>query len=76
MVRVFNEIGEERLRIKITDNVPADTLLMYENWFGKGNKFNVNNLVDDTSSDMGKYATGSPGVAIHDQFADIEKIAA
>jgi hypothetical protein len=49
---------------------------MYENWFGKGNKFNVNNLVDDTSSDMGKYATGSPGVAIHDQFADIEKIAA
>ena len=63
-------------RIKITDNVPADTLLMYENWFGKGNKFNVNNLVDDTSSDMGKYATGSPGVAIHDQFADIEKIAA
>ena len=76
MVRVFNDIGEERLRIKITDNVPADTLLMYENWFGKGNKFNVNNLVDDTSSDMGKYATGSPGVAIHDQFADIEKIAA
>ena len=73
MVRVFNQIGEERLRVKLTDNVPADTLLMYENWFGKS-KFNVNNLVDDTSSDMGKYKTGSPGVAIHDQFADIEKI--
>lgn len=76
MVRVFNQVGEERLRVKLTDNVPADTLLMYESWFGKGNKFNVNNLVDDTSSDMGAHATGSPGVAIHDQFADIEKVAA
>ena len=76
MVRVFNDIGEERLRAKLTDNVSPDTLLMYENWFGPKNKFNVNNLVDDTSSDMGKYKTGSPGVAIHDQFADIEKISA
>lgn len=75
-VRVFNEVGEERLRAKLTDNVPADALLMYEAWFGKKQKFNVNNLVDDTSSDMGKYKTGSPGVAIHDQFADIEKVAA
>lgn len=76
LVRVFNEVGEERLRAKLTDNVPADALLMYEAWFGKKQKFNVNNLVDDTSSDMGKYKTGSPGVAIHDQFADIEKVAA
>ncbi|MBI1296965.1 molybdopterin-dependent oxidoreductase [bacterium] len=76
MVRVFNSIGEERLRAKLTDNVSPDTLMMYENWFGPKNKFNVNNLVDDTSSDMGKYKTGSPGVAIHDQFADIEKISA
>ncbi len=73
MVRVFNPVGEEQLRAKLTNNVPADALLMYENWFGKGRKFNVNKLVDDTSSDMGKYKTGSPGVAIHDQFADIEK---
>ena len=74
MVRVFNPVGEEQLRAKLTNNVPADALLMYENWFGKGRKFNVNNLVDDTSSDMGKYKTGSPGVAIHDQFADIERV--
>ncbi|MCE7987652.1 MAG: DMSO reductase [Caldilinea sp. CFX5] len=76
LVRVFNDVGEERLRAKLTDNVPADTLLMYEAWFSRKQKFNVNNLVDDASSDMGKYKTGSPGVAIHDQFADIEKVAA
>jgi anaerobic selenocysteine-containing dehydrogenase len=73
-VRLFNQVGELNIRVKLTNNVPADSLLVYENWFGKNNKFNVNNLVDDTSSDMGKYKTGSPGVALHDQFADIEKV--
>jgi hypothetical protein len=46
---------------------------MYENWYGAKNPFNVNILVDDVSSDMGKFKTGAPGVAIHDQFADFEK---
>ncbi|MCG3207566.1 MAG: Dimethyl sulfoxide reductase DmsA [Anaerolineae bacterium] len=73
-VRLFNQVGELTIKVKLTNNVPADSLLVYENWFGKNNKFNVNNLVDDTSSDMGKYKTGSPGVALHDQFADIEKV--
>ncbi len=72
-VRVFNKVGEQVLRARISDNVPADTLLMYENWYGAKNTYNVNNLVDDTSSDMGKFKTGAPGVAIHDQFADVEK---
>ncbi|MCL5942803.1 MAG: molybdopterin-dependent oxidoreductase, partial [Actinobacteria bacterium] len=72
-VRVFNKIGEQKVRARITDNVPADTLLMYEAWFGGKNTYNVNRLVDDESSDMGKFKTGAPGVAIHDQFADIEK---
>jgi hypothetical protein len=57
----------------VSDIVPADTLLMYEGWYGQKNPFNVNILVDDTSSDMGKFKTGSPGVALHDQFAEIEK---
>jgi hypothetical protein len=34
----------------------------------------VQNVVDDTSSDMGAYKTGQPGVAIHDQFADVAKV--
>ena len=31
------------------------------------------NLVDDEPADMGLYKTGAPGVAIHDQFADVVK---
>ncbi len=73
-VRIFNQVGEMQIKVKLTKNVPADALLMYENWYGKKNDYNVNILVDDTSSDMGAYKTGSPGVALHDQFADIEKV--
>jgi len=73
-VRVFNKVGEMTIKAKVTDNVPADTLLMYEGWYGPQNSFNVNALVDDLEADMGKYKTGAPGVAIHDQFANIEKV--
>lgn len=73
MVRVFNKVGEEKARVKLTDNVAEDCLLIYEAWFGKGTDFNVQNLVDDESADMGAYKAGAPGVAIHDQFADIER---
>ncbi|GAB6126059.1 molybdopterin-dependent oxidoreductase [Humidesulfovibrio idahonensis] len=72
LVKVFNKTGEVRLKAKLTANVPADTLLLYEAWF-RGLGFNCQNLVDDTSSDMGKFKTGAPGVAIHDQFADIAR---
>lgn len=72
-VRVFNQVGEQTLTAKLTDNVPTDCIMMYEAWF-KNNPYNCNALVDDTSSDMGKYKTGAPGVAIHDQFADVAKI--
>ena len=73
MVRVFNKVGEQKVRVKLTDNVARDCLLMYEAWFGKGNDFNVQNLVDDESADMGAFKAGAPGVAIHDQFADVER---
>ena len=73
MVRVFNKVGEQKVRVKLTDNVTEDCLLIYEAWFGRGTDFNVQNLVDDESSDMGAYKAGAPGVAIHDQFADIER---
>lgn len=71
-VRVFNKVGELTVKARLTDNVPPDALMMYEAWFNK-NPFNVQVLVDDTSSDMGAYKTGAPGVAIHDQFADIQR---
>jgi anaerobic selenocysteine-containing dehydrogenase len=72
-VRVFNQVGEQHLRARITPNLPSDTLLMYEAWYGPEVAFNVNDLVDDTPADMGEFKTGAPGVALHDQFADIEK---
>ena len=72
MVKVSNKVGSVTLKAKLTDNVAEDVILMYEAWFKSGN-YNVQNLVDDESSDMGTFKTGAPGVAIHDQFADIAK---
>jgi anaerobic selenocysteine-containing dehydrogenase len=74
MVRVFNKVGEQRVKVKLTRNVARKSLLIYEAWFGRGNDFNVQNLVDDESADMGAYKTGAPGVAIHDQFANVERV--
>ncbi len=73
MVRVFNKVGEQRVRVKLTNNVAKNCLLMYEAWFGRGTDFNVQNLVDDEAADMGAFKAGAPGVAIHDQFANVEK---
>jgi anaerobic selenocysteine-containing dehydrogenase len=72
MVTVKNKTGKVTLAAKLTNDVPVDTILMYEAWF-KNNVYNCQNLVDDTSADMGAYKAGAPGVAIHDQFADVTK---
>lgn len=69
-VKVFNSIGEVKLRAKLTDNVTKDCVVMYEAWFRKLD-FNVQNVVDDCEADMGAMKTGAPGVAIHDQFVDV-----
>jgi anaerobic selenocysteine-containing dehydrogenase len=72
MVAVTNKTGKMAVAVRLTDNVPVDVILMYEAWF-KNNNYNCQNLVDDTSADMGSYKAGAPGVAIHDQFADVAK---
>lgn len=72
-VRVFSAVGEVSLDARLTHDVPPDTLLMYEAWY-KGLAFNCQSLVDDTAADMGAFKTGAPGVAIHDQFADVARI--
>jgi anaerobic selenocysteine-containing dehydrogenase len=72
MVIVQNKTGKVSIVASLTDNVPVDAILMYEAWF-KNNNYNCQNLVDDTSADMGGYKAGAPGVAIHDQFADLVK---
>lgn len=73
MVRVFNKNGEVKCRAKISSTVPADSVLMYEAWF-KGNKYNVENLVDDFSTNMGAWKSQMPGPAFMDQWVDIRKI--
>lgn len=73
LVKVFNRVGEVKVRARVTTTVPDDVIVMYEAWFNK-NPYNVENVVDDESSDMGKMKTGAPGVAIHDQYADVVKI--
>jgi anaerobic selenocysteine-containing dehydrogenase len=70
LVKLSSKVGEMKIKAKVTDNVAPDTLLMYEGWFNK-NPYNVQSLVDDMPADMGKWKTGAPGVAIHDQFCDI-----
>ncbi len=71
-VRVFNTRGDLLIKASLTDNVAQDVLLMYEAWF-KNSSFNVQNLLDDESADMGAFKTGAPGIATHDQFADIKR---
>ncbi|MEH0018436.1 MAG: molybdopterin-dependent oxidoreductase [Desulfobacter sp.] len=71
-VVVKNKTGSVTIEASLTDNVPTDAILMYEAWF-RNNDYNCQNLVDDTSADMGAYKAGAPGVAIHDQFADVTK---
>jgi anaerobic selenocysteine-containing dehydrogenase len=73
MVAVFNKEGLLRVKAKVTDNVPAGTLMMYEQWYNNS-IYNVNELVDDTSSDMGSFKTGAPGVALHDTYVNFRRI--
>ncbi|MDR0247093.1 MAG: molybdopterin-dependent oxidoreductase [Burkholderiales bacterium] len=73
LVRLTNALGALTLKAKVTANVPEDSVLVYEAWY-PASDFNVQNLVDDESADMGAFKTGAPGVAIHDQFVDIAKV--
>jgi anaerobic selenocysteine-containing dehydrogenase len=70
-VRVFNKVGELVVKSRISKNVPEDCLVLYEAWFNN-QEYCVQNLVDDESSDMGALKTGAPGVALHDQYAEVE----
>jgi len=72
-IAVFNKQGLLRVKAKITDNVQSGTVLLYEQWYNN-NIYNVNELVDDTSSDMGAFKTGAPGVALHDTFVNFRKL--
>lgn len=73
-VHVKNELGEMTIRVKLTTNVSKDCVVMYEAWFGNKEHadYNVQKLVDDYPADMGTVKTGTPGIAFHDQFVDVQ----
>lgn len=72
-VALFSKVGLLRVTAKVTDNVPSGTVMMYEQWYNN-NIYNVNELVDDTSSDMGVFKTGAPGVALQDAYVNFRKV--
>lgn len=72
-VKMYNDIGYITLPAKVTETVSPDIVVVYEAWY-KGKNFNVNYTVKAIPADMGKKATGSPGIAFHDNFVAIKKV--
>lgn len=73
LVRVYNDLGEVKIKAKLTRLNPKDVVASYENWFWKSD-FCLNNTVKAIPADMGKRNTGNPGIAFHDNFVNIEKV--
>jgi hypothetical protein len=48
-------------------------VVVYEIWY-KDRKININTTLKAIPSDMGKKATGMPGIAFHDNFVAIKKV--
>lgn len=72
-VKMFNDLGYIVLPAKVTATVSEDAVVVYEAWY-KDKKFNVNYTVKAIPADMGRKATGMPGIAFHDNFVNIEKV--
>ncbi|WNF38237.1 molybdopterin-dependent oxidoreductase [Bacillaceae bacterium IKA-2] len=73
LVKVYNEIGYVTVQAKLTKTVQVEEVVMYETWY-KNLNYNVNYTVKAIPADMGKKATGMPGIAFHDNFVNIEKV--
>jgi anaerobic selenocysteine-containing dehydrogenase len=72
-VKMYNELGYIVAPAKVTATISEDTVVVYEAWY-KDQNFNVNYTVKAIPTDMGKKATGMPGIAFHDNFVNIEKV--
>jgi anaerobic selenocysteine-containing dehydrogenase len=64
--RIFNDRGELRLAVRITRNVPVDTVVAYEAFYPDLD-YSVNDLTTPASAGTGDY----PGVAYADCFVAI-----
>lgn len=72
-VKMYNDIGYIILPAKISETVPPEVVAVYEAWY-KDKNFNVNYTVKAIPADMGKKATGAPGIAFHDNFVALEQV--
>lgn len=72
-VKIFNDLGYVILPAKITETVPHDTVAVYEAWY-KGKDYNINYTLKAIPADMGRKATGMPGLAFHDNFVNLERV--
>lgn len=72
-VKMYNDLGYIIVPAKITQTVAHDIVVVYEAWY-KNKDFNVNYTVKAIPADMGKKATGMPGLAFHDNFVNIVKV--
>ncbi len=72
-VKMYNDLGYIIVPAKITTSVPPEIVVVYEAWY-KDKNFNVNFTVKAIPSDMGRKATGMPGLAFHDNFVNITKV--
>lgn len=72
-VKMFNDLGYVILPAKLTKAVAPEIVVVYEAWY-KNKNFNVNFTVKAIPADMGKKATGMPGLAFHDNFVNITKV--
>ncbi|KXS39609.1 MULTISPECIES: molybdopterin-dependent oxidoreductase [unclassified Candidatus Frackibacter] len=73
LIKLSNELGKIKAKAKLTGTVPKDAVVAYEAWY-KDSNYSVNDIVKATPSDMGEHATGSPGLAFHDNFVKVEKV--
>lgn len=71
-IRLYNDMGSVKLKARITELAPTDTVVVYNRWL-KGRNFNINDTLKAIPADMGKRATGMPGIAFHDNFVAVEK---
>ncbi|EQB21853.1 Anaerobic dimethyl sulfoxide reductase chain A [Dehalobacter sp. UNSWDHB] len=71
-IRVYNNLGEVVLPVRITAMIPEDTILTYTGWFPDKNQINL--LIDGKSCDMGIRGTGQPGIALYDTYVNLSVV--
>ncbi len=73
VVKVYNALGWVTLKCRVTTTVPQSTLAAYEAWY-PGLDYDLNYTLSATPTDMGAKATGSPGLAFHDNWVNVTRV--